>query len=35
MNGHYTDGGGYQPSDTVNPGVAVALRAVAASWRPR
>jgi pyruvate dehydrogenase E2 component (dihydrolipoamide acetyltransferase) len=34
MNGHYTEDGGYQPSDTVNPGVAVAL-AVAASWRPR
>jgi pyruvate dehydrogenase E2 component (dihydrolipoamide acetyltransferase) len=26
MNGHYTEDGGYQPSNTVNPGVAVALR---------
>ena len=26
MNGHYTDDEGYRPSDTVNPGVAVALR---------
>jgi pyruvate dehydrogenase E2 component (dihydrolipoamide acetyltransferase) len=34
MNGHFTEEAGYQPSDTVNPGVAVALRG-AASWRPR
>jgi acyl carrier protein len=26
MNGHFTEEAGYQPSDTVNPGVAVALR---------
>jgi pyruvate dehydrogenase E2 component (dihydrolipoamide acetyltransferase) len=26
VNGHYSDGGGYQPSKTVNPGIAVALR---------
>jgi pyruvate dehydrogenase E2 component (dihydrolipoamide acetyltransferase) len=26
MNGHYTEAAGYQPSDTVNTGVAVALR---------
>jgi pyruvate dehydrogenase E2 component (dihydrolipoamide acetyltransferase) len=34
MNGHFTEEAGYQPSDTVNPGVAVALGA-AGSWRPR